>query len=62
VWQNKFRLKVFYYETKPLPSQQTSTDISYLHHDAARLKVGDLLHWPNELQVIGQPTRFPTIL
>ncbi len=33
----------FYYETKPLPSHHTSTDMSYLHHDAARLKVGDLI-------------------
>ena len=33
----------FYYETKPLPAQNTSTDINYLHHDVARLKVGDLI-------------------
>ena len=33
----------FYYETKPLPAQSTSTDISYLHHDVAKLKVGDLI-------------------
>ena len=33
----------FYYETKPLPAQSTSTEISYLHHDVARLKVGDLI-------------------
>ena len=33
----------FYYETKPLPAHSTSTEISYLHHDVARLKVGDLL-------------------
>ncbi|CAG70116.1 putative two-component sensor [Acinetobacter baylyi ADP1] len=33
----------FYYETKPLPSHQASTDMSYLNHDAARLKVGDLI-------------------
>ena len=33
----------FYYETKPLPAQNTSTDISYLNHDVARLKVGDLI-------------------
>lgn len=33
----------FYYETKPLPAQHTSTDMSYLHHDAARLRVGDLI-------------------
>lgn len=33
----------FYYDTKPLPSQPTSGDISYLHHDALRLKVGDLI-------------------
>lgn len=32
----------FYYETKPLPSPHTSTDLTYLPHDAARLKVGDL--------------------
>jgi hypothetical protein len=44
VWQNKFKQKVSYYETKPLPSQHTSTDINLFHHDVARLKVGDLLH------------------
>ncbi|OTG64215.1 hybrid sensor histidine kinase/response regulator [Acinetobacter silvestris] len=33
----------FYYETKPLPAQNTSTDMNYLHHDVARLKVGDLI-------------------
>ncbi len=33
----------FYYETKPLPAHQTSTDMNYLHHDAARLRVGDLI-------------------
>ena len=33
----------FYYETKPLPSHSTATDISYPHHNVARLKVGDLL-------------------
>ena len=33
----------FYYETKPLPTQSTSTDINYIHHDVARLKVGDLI-------------------
>ncbi|KAF1025111.1 MAG: Non-motile and phage-resistance protein [Acinetobacter bereziniae] len=33
----------FYYETKPLPAQNTSTDINYLHHDVAKLKVGDLI-------------------
>ncbi len=33
----------FYYETKPLPAQNTSTEINYLHHDVARLKVGDLI-------------------
>ncbi len=33
----------FYYETKPLPSHQTSTDMNYLHYDAARLRVGDLI-------------------
>ena len=32
----------FYYETKPLPSPHASTDLTYLPHDAARLKVGDL--------------------
>ncbi|MDG8176319.1 hypothetical protein OK807_11025, partial [Streptococcus pneumoniae] len=32
----------FYYETKPLPSPHTSTDLTYPPHDAARLKVGDL--------------------
>ena len=33
----------FYYQTKPLPSHNTNTDIQYLHHDVARLKVGDLI-------------------
>ena len=33
----------FYYETKPLPTQSSSSDISYIHHDVARLKVGDLI-------------------
>ena len=33
----------FYYETKPLPTHTTSSDISYLNHDVARLKVGDLI-------------------
>ncbi|OTG85000.1 PAS domain-containing hybrid sensor histidine kinase/response regulator [Acinetobacter sp. ANC 4648] len=33
----------FYYETKPLPAQNTATDINYLQHDVARLKVGDLI-------------------
>lgn len=33
----------FYYETKPLLAQNTSTDMTYLHHDVARLKVGDLI-------------------
>ena len=33
----------FYYETKPLQTQQTTNEINYLHHDVARLKVGDLI-------------------
>src|SRR5690606_39619253 len=33
----------FYYETKPLPSQSPSTEVSYSHQDVARLKVGDLI-------------------
>ena len=33
----------FYYETKPLPAQSTHSDINYLQHDVARLKVGDLM-------------------
>lgn len=33
----------FYYQTKPLPSHNTTTEINYLHHDVARLKVGDLI-------------------
>jgi len=33
----------FYYETKPLPAHSASTDMSYLHQDAVRLKVGDLM-------------------
>ncbi len=34
----------FYYETKPLPSQTSSNDISsYLNHNVMRLKVGDLM-------------------
>ena len=33
----------FYYETKPLLAQNTSAEMNYLHHDVARLKVGDLI-------------------
>lgn len=33
----------FYYQTKPLPSQSTNTDLNYVHHEVARLKVGDLI-------------------
>ncbi|WOE30986.1 MULTISPECIES: PAS domain-containing hybrid sensor histidine kinase/response regulator [unclassified Acinetobacter] len=33
----------FYYETKPLPSQTTTYEVNYLHHDVSRLKVGDLM-------------------
>ena len=33
----------FYYEAKPLPSNNLNTDINYLHHDVARLKVADLI-------------------
>jgi len=33
----------FYYETKPLPSQSPTTEVSYSHQDVARLKVGDLI-------------------
>ena len=33
----------FYYETKPLPAQSAATEMSYLQHDVARLKVGDLI-------------------
>lgn len=33
----------FYYESKPLPSAQSAADLTDLHQNAARLKVGDLL-------------------
>ena len=33
----------FYYETKPLPSQNTNNDVSFTHQDVARLKVRDLI-------------------
>lgn len=33
----------FYYQSKPLPSQSTNTDLNYVHHEVARLKVGDLI-------------------
>ena len=33
----------FYYETKPLPTQNISNEVSYSHQDVARLKVGDLI-------------------
>ncbi|MDV2484029.1 PAS domain-containing hybrid sensor histidine kinase/response regulator [Acinetobacter towneri] len=33
----------FYYETKPLPTQNMSNEVSYSHQDVARLKVGDLI-------------------
>ena len=33
----------FYYETKPLPTQSPSNELTYVHHDVARLKVGDLI-------------------
>jgi len=33
----------FYYETKPLPSQSSNTEVNYLQHDVARLKVADLI-------------------
>ena len=33
----------FYYETKPLPSQNSNHELGYLHPDSARLKVGDLM-------------------
>ncbi|AOA59499.1 PAS domain-containing hybrid sensor histidine kinase/response regulator [Acinetobacter larvae] len=33
----------FYYQTKPLPSHNNPVEMNYLQHDAARLKVGDLM-------------------
>jgi Na+/proline symporter/signal transduction histidine kinase/CheY-like chemotaxis protein len=33
----------FYYESKPLPSAQSNTDLTDLHQNGSRLKVGDLL-------------------
>lgn len=47
----------FYYETKPLPSHNTSNDINYLHHDVARLKVGDLITLAKRITGEGAATR-----
>lgn len=47
----------FYYETKPLPSQSPSTDVSYSHHDVARLKVGDLITLAKRITGEGPTTR-----
>ena len=33
----------FYYETKPLPSQNTANEMNFSHQDVARLKVRDLI-------------------
>ena len=33
----------FYYETKPLPSQNTTNEMNFSHQDVARLKVRDLI-------------------
>lgn len=33
----------FYYETKPLPSQNTNNEVNFSHQDVARLKVRDLI-------------------
>ena len=47
----------FYYETKPLPAQSTSTDINYLQHDVAKLKVGDLIALAKRITGEGPTTR-----
>ncbi len=53
----------FYYETKPLPSHSASSDISYFHHDVARLKVGDLITLAKRITGEGPTTtRLPAIL
>lgn len=47
----------FYYETKPLPAQNTSSEINYLHHDVARLKVADLITLAKRITGDGPATR-----
>lgn len=47
----------FYYETKPLPTQSANNDISYIHHDVARLKVGDLITLAKRITGDGPTTR-----
>ncbi|PWB16748.1 MULTISPECIES: hybrid sensor histidine kinase/response regulator [Acinetobacter] len=47
----------FYYETKPLPAQNTSSEINYLHHDVARLKVEDLITLAKRITGDGPTTR-----
>jgi Na+/proline symporter/signal transduction histidine kinase/CheY-like chemotaxis protein len=47
----------FYYETKPLPAQNTSSEINYLHHDVARLKVADLITLAKRITGDGPTTR-----
>lgn len=47
----------FYYETKPLPAQSSSSEISYLHHDMARLKVADLITLAKRITGEGPTTR-----
>jgi len=47
----------FYYETKPLPSQSPSNEVSYSHQDVARLKVGDLITLAKRITGEGPTTR-----
>lgn len=47
----------FYYETKPLPSHSTTSDINYLQHDVARLKVGDLIALAKRITGEGPTTK-----
>jgi len=47
----------FYYETKPLPAQNPSSEINYLHHDVARLKVADLITLAKRITGDGPATR-----
>src|SRR5690606_23184141 len=47
----------FYYETKPMPSQSPYTEVSYLHQDVARLKVGGLINLAKRITGEGPTTR-----
>ena len=42
-WLNKFKQKAFSIMKPSHCRHRASTDISYIHHDVARLKVGDLI-------------------